>query len=99
MDYIIITLINNDFLVIKIHAGLVLTYSLIIHIITYFKKQTGSGWVAGGILVSFISIIIHSLKLSIHEWFNYKDIAHIVILISSIIMVKGILLKLKSLEL
>ncbi len=95
---LIFTLINNDFLLIKIHAGLVLMYSLITHSITYFKKQTGSGWIAGGILVSFISIIIHSLKLSISDWFNYKDIAHVVILISSIIMVKGILLKLKSLK-
>lgn len=84
------TLIYNNFLLIKIHAGIVLTYSIVIHFITYFRKQQGSGWIAFGILVSFFSIAIHSLKLSVSDWFNYKDIAHLIMLASSILIFIGV---------
>jgi len=88
---LIFTFLQNNFLLIKIHAGIVLTYSLIIHLITY--KKTGSPYIAWGIIISFLSIIIHSLKLSISEWFNYKDIAHVIMLISLICIYKGVKIK------
>jgi len=95
---LVITFINNNFLLIKIHAGIVLTYSLIIHLLTHAKKQQGSVWIAFGILVSFISIVIHSLKLSISDWFNHKDISHVIVLVSIVFMVKGVLLKSQNLK-
>lgn len=93
---LIITLINNNFLFIKIHAGIVLTFSIIVHFIGYLKKHIGSGWVAFGILISFASIAVHSLKLSVNDWFNYKDISHLIMLTATMFMVKGVLLKLES---
>ena len=96
---LILTFINNNFLLIKIHAGIVLTFSIIIHFLGYLKKHLGSGWVAFGILISFASIAVHSLKLSISDWFNYKDISHLIMLTATIYMVKGVLLKLKTLHL
>ena len=87
---LIYTLIRNDFLIIKIHAGIVLIYSLIIHYIFYRKHDKGSGFIVLGIIVSFLSIIVHTLKFSISEYFNYKDISHVIIVISLFIMYKGI---------
>jgi hypothetical protein len=98
MVLLILTLIYNNFLLIKIHAGIVLLYSIIIHFITYIKKQSGSGWIAFGILISFFSIAVHSLKLSISIWFNYKDISHLIMLASSILIFAGVEIKLKSIE-
>lgn len=95
---LIFTFVYNKFLIIKIHAGIVLTYSIIVHYITYLNKKEGSGWIAFGILISFSSIAVHSLKLSVSDWFNYKDISHLIMLASTVFMVKGALLKLKSLE-
>lgn len=86
---LIVTLLQNNFLLIKIHAGIVLTYSLVIHLIFYKKGGKGSGYVAGGIIVSFLSIVTHSLKLSVSDWFNYKDISHVIMLISLMLMYKG----------
>ncbi|MGZ4044206.1 MAG: DUF6962 family protein [Bacteroidia bacterium] len=93
---LVVTFIQNNFLLIKIHAGIVLTYSLIIHLITY--KKAGSPLIAWGIIVSFFSIVVHSLYLSFSEWFNYKDIAHIIMLVSLLMMYRGVMIKLSSLK-
>jgi hypothetical protein len=88
---LIITLLWNNFLLIKTHAGLVLVYSLIVHLIFYGKnKERGSAIVAIGIFVSFFSIIVHSLHFSLHEYFNYKDIAHVIMIMSLAVIYKGI---------
>lgn len=88
---LIVTLIWNTFLIIKIHAGVILLYSLVVHIISWRKYQErGSGIVVLGIFVSFFSLLVHSLGFSIHEYFNYKDIAHVFMIISMIIIYKGV---------
>ncbi|MDI9342281.1 MAG: hypothetical protein QM534_17040 [Sediminibacterium sp.] len=83
------TLVYNNFILIKIHAGIVLTYSLIVHYLTYRRQQKGSGWIVSGILIAFLSIIVHSLRISVSDWFNYKDIAHCIMLLSLIAIFKG----------
>jgi len=93
---LVITALLNNFLIIKIHAGLVLTYSLIVHLLTHYKKAAGSMYIVWGIAVSFLSIVVHSLKLSVHEWFNYKDISHIIMLTSLIIIYRGLQIKFKT---
>ncbi|MCE3227185.1 MAG: hypothetical protein K0S32_1736 [Bacteroidetes bacterium] len=93
---LVLTFIQGNFLLIKIHAGIVLTYSLIVHIITHRKGRAGSGYIAGGILISFLSIVVHSIKLSAHEYFNYKDISHIIMLISLMFIYKGAMIILKN---
>ncbi|HOZ87068.1 MAG TPA: hypothetical protein PL029_04870 [Bacteroidia bacterium] len=88
---VIITLINNTFLLIKIHAGIALVYSLIVHYMGYKKNNDrGSRVVVTGIGISFLSIVVHSLHISLHEWFNYKDIAHVIMIVALIIIYRGI---------
>ncbi len=96
---LLITFFRNEFIIIKIHAGLVLIYSMVVHYISYRKKDSGSVYVVGGILISFLSIIVHSLRFSFHEWFNYKDIAHVIMIISLYYIYKGIKLNSQDLEL
>jgi len=93
---LVITFIQNNFLLIKIHAGIVLTYSLAVHLLTY--KKPGSSLISWGIIVSFLSIIVHSMHLSFSEWFNYKDTAHIIMLVSLVMIYKGVTTKLFSLK-
>jgi len=83
--------IQGNFLVIKIHAGIVLLYSLIAHYIVYRRNHdNGSLGVVIGILISFLPIIVHSLRISMSEWFNHKDIAHTLMIISLIVIYKGV---------
>ncbi len=93
---LVFTFIYNNFLLIKVHAAIVLTYSLIIHFVTY--KKTGSPQIAWGIIISFLSIVVHSMRLSISEYFNYKDLAHIIMLISLILMYCGVKAKLTEIK-
>jgi hypothetical protein len=91
--------IKGDFTVIKIHAGLVLLYSLIIHYLIYRRTGVqGSALVVWGIIISFLPIIVHTMKLSFHDWFNYKDIAHVIMIISISVIYKGVKLNVRSLE-
>jgi hypothetical protein len=96
---LIITFFLNDFLLIKIHAGIVLAYSLIVHSITYRNKRAGSGYIVAGIIVAFLSIIVHSLKFSFGEWFNYKDISHVIMLTSLVLLYQGVKTKIGPSEL
>lgn len=96
---LIFTLVRNNFLIIKVHAGIVLIFSFIVHLIFYIRtKEKGSRLVVTGIGISFLSIIVHSLKFSIHEWFNYKDLAHVIIFFSLIIIYKGVKLNAEKLN-
>ena len=96
---LIYTLFRNNFLIVKVHAGIVLMYAFIVHIIMYNKtKEKGSGLVVLGIGISFLSIVVHSLKFSIHEWFNYKDLAHVIIFCSLWVIYKGITINAQKLE-
>lgn len=90
LGLIVLTYFLNDFLLIKIHAGIVLLYSLIVHAITYRNKQAGSGYIVAGIIVAFFSIIVHSVKFSFGEWFNYKDISHVIMLSSLVLLYHGV---------
>ena len=87
---LIASVIVGDFVIIKIHAALVLVYALITHYLIYKRTDdAGSALVVSGIAISFLPIIVHSLKLSINEWFNYKDIAHVIMIFSLIVIYKG----------
>ena len=87
---LIICAINGSFLLIKIHAGIVLIYSLIVHYLVYRRnKDKGSELVVIGILISFLPLIVHSLRITLHEWFNHKDLAHLIMIISLIIIYQG----------
>ena len=85
------TLFRNNFLIVKIHAGIVLLYSFFTHLLIYLKtKEKGSGLIVLGIGISFSSIVVHSLKFSPHVWFNYKDFSHVIILFSLMVIYVGV---------
>ena len=90
MLLLIVEAVQNEFLLIKIHAAIVLIYGLTVHFLAFLKKDRGSGTVVLGIVISFLSILVHSLKFSVDEWFNYKDIAHTIMIISMIVIYRGI---------
>lgn len=96
---LIASVIVGDFIIIKIHAALVLIYSLITHYLVYKRTDdAGSALVVSGIGISFLPIIVHSLKISINEWFNHKDIAHVIMIFSLMVIYKGARLNALKLE-
>lgn len=54
------------------------------------KGEKTARWIALGIAVSGITVAVHSFKISLNEaWFNYNDIAHLLIVASLLLMAKG----------
>lgn len=95
----VLSLMKGEFLLIKIHAGIVLIYSLSVHYLVYRKtRERGSRIIVTGILISFLSILVHSVKFSFGEHFNYKDIAHVIMIITLILIYRGVLLNVDELE-
>jgi len=94
---LIITFQQNKFLLVKIHAGIVLVFSLIVYSLYDTRNDPGSKYIVSGILVAFLSIVTHSLKINIHEWFNYKDISHVIMIVSLYLIYKGVVLNSESL--
>ncbi len=87
---LVLSLIISDFTIIKVHAGIALLYCLFVFIKAMIRrKEKGSALIVYGILVSFLSILVHSLHLSFSIWFNHKDIAHVFMIITLVMMYKG----------
>lgn len=87
---LLVSAVQGNFLLIKVHAGIVLFYALMVYYFVYRSNpERASGGVVVGILISFLPIVVHSLKISFHEWFNYKDIAHVIMIVSLIYIYRG----------
>jgi hypothetical protein len=54
------------------------------------EKEEYQKWIGYGITISFITAIVHGLKFSLHDYFNYNDIAHVFIMISLTVMFIGV---------
>jgi hypothetical protein len=94
-----ISRMQADFTLIKIHAGVILLYTLFVHYRKYLRsKERGNELLILGVLISFLPILIHSMRLSINEWFNYKDLAHLFMIFSLIIIYKGLRLTVLKIE-
>jgi hypothetical protein len=87
----------GDFVIIKLHALIIVIYSLTMHYLVYRRTHgKGSMLILTGLLISVLSVIVHSLRLSVDEWFNYKDIAHVIMIISLVVIFRGTLLVAKE---
>jgi hypothetical protein len=87
----LISIFLKDFIVIKVNAAVALIYSHSVHMIDYRRERgKGTRLVIIGILVSLLSIITHSLSIGFHEWFNHKDLSHMIMIVSLLIINRGV---------
>jgi hypothetical protein len=84
--FIILVLLFQKYLVTIIENAVGFIPLMILHLKQkegYYKK------IGYGVLISFITAIVHATKFSLDEYFNYNDIAHIFIMISLYVMYLG----------
>lgn len=87
---IALSIISGDFLIIKINAGVSLLYSLILHFQAHkTRSESGNRLVVLGIAISFVPIIVHSMHISLHQWFNYKDLSHVIMIVALVVIASG----------
>ncbi|HNA57720.1 MAG TPA: hypothetical protein PK511_03440 [Chitinophagales bacterium] len=88
--FLLYTAAFNNFEIFKIHAAVGVVIIFLTHTIAWLRNHHGSGWVAVGMGLSILTVVIHSMQLSISKWFNYKDISHVIMLVSLICIYNGI---------
>jgi len=99
ISLVLFNLVYGTFALIEIIGGIVLIYSLVVHILVYRKThERGSRLIITGIFISFLSIIVHLFKISLHEWFNNKDLAHTIMNITVFFVGKGAILNARKLD-
>lgn len=87
--YYIVLLIVQKYTVTIIDNALALIPIMILHFSVKERKEYYN-WIGYGILVSFITAIVHGAKFSLHAYFNFNDIAHVFIMISLSVMFIGV---------
>jgi len=84
------TLFYSDFEIFKFHAAAALSIIFSTHLVAWSRQHNGSGWIVGGMLLSFLTVFIHSVQFSLSRWFNYKDISHVIMVLSLVFIYTGI---------
>ena len=95
--FAIAVLFFQNFIVVVSNSTLGFLLVLYIHALSGRKYgNRPAAWIALGIMVSFLTAIIYTLKISINQWFNFKDIAHVIMMISLSFIFYGAMLSFES---
>jgi len=79
LTFMTLTFIIVKFIFVEIHAMyglLVVVFSFELFVLLKTKDE-GSKWMMYGVFWAAVSAILHFFRVSLHEWFNYNDIAHL----------------------
>lgn len=82
--------IYGTFTIAKIHIGLGLVPIMLYYIYKGVRGFKAEILVATGIGISALTALVHTLKISLGPWFNYNDISHVLIILSLIVMYRGV---------
>lgn len=80
----------GTFTIAKIHLAVGLVPIMLYYIYMALKGRRAEMLVATGIGISSLTALVHGLKISISQWFNYNDIAHVLIIASLVVMYNGV---------
>jgi len=92
LTFMTLTLTFMKFIYVEIHAlyGLMLVVFAFEFYVFKKVKDQGSKLVLLSVGIGFLTLIVHLAKISIHPWFNFLDLSHVLMAISSYIMYKGV---------
>jgi di/tricarboxylate transporter len=87
--FIMLVIWIRSFTVTNIYVTGTFLFVLYNHRRSWKKGKNPSKYICYGILISFITAFVFLFKISLSEWFNHKDIAHVFIMISLLVMYQG----------
>ncbi|MDP2386334.1 MAG: hypothetical protein Q8M29_08175 [Bacteroidota bacterium] len=96
--FAVLTAITNNFAIVKINALIAILITIVSHYRAYRDRRPGSGYITFGFTFSILALVVHGAKLSLSDWFNFKDISHVIMNITLCIIYAGVLLELRFLE-
>lgn len=88
---ITITMITLDFTWVQIHSGYgLLAIVATFHAFTWYRtRDNGSLIIMGGVVITGIASIVFMSKFSLHTWFNYLDLSHVLLALAAYVMYLG----------
>lgn len=92
LSFASLMLIKQSYEIAKVHVAIGMAPVLVTGVLYGIRGHRDALILGYGILISCLPAIVHSQKISLSRWFNYNDIAHLIIIISFIVMQRGILL-------
>ena len=90
-----LTIYYIDFKFVEVHSayGIVLVF-LPLHILIYRRsKSPGSRFMIYAVLVLISTLFVFRIPIVIHTYFNHMDLAHIIMCVAMLLMLKGTVLQ------
>jgi hypothetical protein len=94
--FILAVLYFQNFLVVSINSLLCILQLMVVYWPSSIRKLKYRGLLFMGFIISFSTLYIHVKKLTLFSWFNYNDLSHLIMLLSLLLIYRGI--KWKSIE-
>ena len=88
--FMIIGTTADSFMVATANSAIGLMPVLLANIVNWRLAYAGSGWIAAGLLLSFFTGLIYVFQVSIGPWFTHLDISHLLMMVSLILVSRGI---------
>lgn len=87
-----ITLYTLNFFFVEAHAayGLVVVVASFEVFVFLKTKNKGSGLLLIAVCISAIAATVHLCKFSIHKWFNYLDLSHVLMAMAAYVFYLGV---------
>ncbi|HEY5916675.1 MAG TPA: hypothetical protein VIU13_04715 [Chryseolinea sp.] len=88
-----VTMVTLDFFWVQFHSAyglLIVVFSF--HAFTYYRtKDMGSATIMWAVGITAIASLVFMNEFSLHVWFNYLDLSHILLAIASYVFYRGAL--------
>lgn len=89
--FVSLVLVTNKFIWVTVHSviGLGLILGGIFATSKDFFGQEASYNMLLGIFINFSTAFIHTFKISVHNYFNYNDLSHLILIVGIFFMFRG----------
>lgn len=79
-----------DFKVVAINSLIAMTQMIVVFFPSNIENWVYKTYISFGFFISFLTIYVHSQKLSFAKWFNHNDISHVIMYVSILLIFRGI---------
>lgn len=84
---------HDEFRYVIYNYGMTLAVVLLVQIYQgAVRKAPSAGWIAAGILVSFLAALVQQSGLALHPSFNHNDLYHVVQMGGMVLLYRGAML-------
>jgi len=81
---------SDSFLVVVTDTALGLFPVMLAESLAFRRGDHGAGWVAGGLALSVATALVYLLEITVHPWFDHRDLAHVLMMASLLMIYRGV---------